>query len=569
MARVKRAVNAHKKRRDDPRAGQRLPRSAVAAVPQGQGAGHPLAGLRLPRPQEAQGRLPSALDPADQRRGPRQRHDLQPVHPGPEGRRCRGRPPDARRARRQRRGRVHRAGRGRARRRCRPTSTRRGLTAADGARTARCATAPGRCRRVNRARDGGPAAAPGAPRDRERPFLAEGPQAVREALAAAGRARPPIPELFVTAEAAGRAPRRPGAAAARGRRPGARRRRRGPRRSGRHGHPAGHGRRLPLPGRAADRRPARRAGRALVRVLVHARDPGNAGTVIRTADAAGAGAVVLTDAQRRPLQRQVRARLGRQPVPPAGRDRRRASSDAVAGAARGRAARARRRRRGRRDLDGRRRRAAGRAHRLAVRQRGVGAAGRRRARWPTPSSGCRSTARPRASTSPPPPRSASTPPPGPSGPAGLPAGPVIGTPDPATRPVRRAAGRSRRGRTRRVRHGLQRGPRPGSTGIAPPTALGRPLAEVLPLRRHARPGLVGLHAPYDGLGTRVRQPEIELDAAGPRVPAGHRVLRPGRRAAVARWSGRRRAARAPRAATAPSATGPSWSPPSPTSCAPR
>ena len=34
---------------------------------------------------------------------------------------------------------------------------------------------------------------------------------------------------------------------------------------------------------------------ALVAVLVQARDPGNAGTVVRTADAAGAGAVVLTD----------------------------------------------------------------------------------------------------------------------------------------------------------------------------------------------------------------------------------------------------------------------------------
>jgi len=33
----------------------------------------------------------------------------------------------------------------------------------------------------------------------------------------------------------------------------------------------------------------------LVAVLVHVRDPGNAGTVLRAADAAGAGAVVLTD----------------------------------------------------------------------------------------------------------------------------------------------------------------------------------------------------------------------------------------------------------------------------------
>ena len=33
----------------------------------------------------------------------------------------------------------------------------------------------------------------------------------------------------------------------------------------------------------------------LVAVLVHVRDPGNAGTVLRSADAAGAGAVILTD----------------------------------------------------------------------------------------------------------------------------------------------------------------------------------------------------------------------------------------------------------------------------------
>ena len=38
------------------------------------------------------------------------------------------------------------------------------------------------------------------------------------------------------------------------------------------------------------------AGPRLVAVLVHVRDPGNAGTVIRAADAAGAGAVVLTAA---------------------------------------------------------------------------------------------------------------------------------------------------------------------------------------------------------------------------------------------------------------------------------
>ena len=41
-------------------------------------------------------------------------------------------------------------------------------------------------------------------------------------------------------------------------------------------------------------RPAEQGGPALVAVLVGASDPGNAGTVVRSADAAGAGAVVLT-----------------------------------------------------------------------------------------------------------------------------------------------------------------------------------------------------------------------------------------------------------------------------------
>ena len=111
MARVKRAVNAQKKRRVDPRARQRLPRPAFAAVPQGQGAGSALADLRLQRPAQAQERLPQALDHPDQRGRACPRHDLQPVHAGPEGRRRRGRPQGARRAGRVRRGRLRRAGR--------------------------------------------------------------------------------------------------------------------------------------------------------------------------------------------------------------------------------------------------------------------------------------------------------------------------------------------------------------------------------------------------------------------------------------------------------------------------
>src|SRR6201989_3608069 len=43
-----------------PRTGQRLPRTAVTAVPQGQGADAPLDDLRLPRPQGPQGSLSAA-----------------------------------------------------------------------------------------------------------------------------------------------------------------------------------------------------------------------------------------------------------------------------------------------------------------------------------------------------------------------------------------------------------------------------------------------------------------------------------------------------------------------------
>ena len=68
-------------------------------------------------------------------------------------------------------------------------------------------------------------------------------------------------------------------------------------------------------------RGARPRAPRLVAVLAHVRDPGNAGTVIRTADAAGADAVVLTDASVDVAQPQVRPRHRRQPVPPAGHDR--------------------------------------------------------------------------------------------------------------------------------------------------------------------------------------------------------------------------------------------------------
>ena len=62
------------------------------------------------------------------------------------------------------------------------------------------------------------------------------------------------------------------------------------------------------------------APRLLV-LLTNVRDPGNAGTVIRGADAAGADAVLVSDALRRRLRAQGRAFHRRIAVPPAGRDR--------------------------------------------------------------------------------------------------------------------------------------------------------------------------------------------------------------------------------------------------------
>ncbi len=119
-------------------------------------------------------------------------------------------------------------------------------------------------------------------------FLAEGPQAVREAVPAGA-----VRDLYVTPEAAQRHPEIVAAARERGV-VGAPVHRRGARRDGRHRHAAGPA------GRVHPRRPAagRGAGRGpqLVAVLAHVRDPGNAGTVLRAADAAGADAVVLTDA---------------------------------------------------------------------------------------------------------------------------------------------------------------------------------------------------------------------------------------------------------------------------------
>ena len=126
-------------------------------------------------------------------------------------------------------------------------------------------------------------------RAQDRKFLAEGPQAVREALQQPGG----VLELFVTTDAAARHADLVAGADALG----------VPvhRVSGQVMEllaqtvtPQGVLAVCPLLDVALDR--ALAPGPSLVAVLAHVRDPGNAGTVIRVADAAGAGAVVLSDA---------------------------------------------------------------------------------------------------------------------------------------------------------------------------------------------------------------------------------------------------------------------------------
>ncbi len=111
MARVKRALNAQKKRRTVLKAskGYRGQRSRLYRKAKEQLLSLTYAyGTVVPaRASSASCGSPGSTRP------PRQRHHLQPAHPGLEGRRCRGRPQEPRRDRRQRSGRVHRSGRGR------------------------------------------------------------------------------------------------------------------------------------------------------------------------------------------------------------------------------------------------------------------------------------------------------------------------------------------------------------------------------------------------------------------------------------------------------------------------
>ncbi|URM91983.1 RNA methyltransferase [Streptomyces sp. MRC013] len=131
-------------------------------------------------------------------------------------------------------------------------------------------------------------------RSKERRFIAEGPQAVREAAGHRGPdGEPTLRELFTTAEAATRYAAIVDAARAAGAR-------------------VHHASDAVLAEISQTVTPQGIVGVCgfldspfeavlaarprLVAVLAHVRDPGNAGTVLRCADAAGADAVVLTDA---------------------------------------------------------------------------------------------------------------------------------------------------------------------------------------------------------------------------------------------------------------------------------
>lgn len=145
-------------------------------------------------------------------------------------------------------------------------------------------------------------------RAQDRRFLAEGPQAVREALAVPAGDPGSVTALFVTREAAERHPELVSAAEAMGVEVNVA--------SGeivsllsQTVTPQGivavcSFLDVSLDGVLAE--PG-----ALVVVLAHVRDPGNAGTVIRAADAAGASAVVITDASVDPYNAKcVRASAG-------------------------------------------------------------------------------------------------------------------------------------------------------------------------------------------------------------------------------------------------------------------
>ncbi|MEE1939129.1 RNA methyltransferase [Streptomyces sp. TRM 70361] len=147
-----------------------------------------------------------------------------------------------------------------------------------------------------------------ATRAKERRFLAEGPQAVREAAGHRGGGEPTLVELFTTPEAAERHADVVAAARAAGARI----------RTTTDEVVAELSQTVTPQGlvgvcRFLDRpfEAVLAARPELVAVLARVRDPGNAGTVLRCADAAGADAVVFTDASVDPYNpKAVRASAG-------------------------------------------------------------------------------------------------------------------------------------------------------------------------------------------------------------------------------------------------------------------
>ena len=316
MARVKRAINAHKKRRVvlERASGYRGQRSRLYRKAKEQML-HSMTYAYRDR-KDRKGDFRRLWIQRINAAARSQRHDLQPFHPGPQGGGRRSRPQHAGRAGRGRRRRVRRAGRGGE---GGPAGTTRG---------ARVPLPDGTLRVHQRpltAAQGRATADQRAFRQRARAFLVEGPQAVTRGT--------PLPAP--RSPSCSSPPRRgPGTRIwlprmARAGHSGAHGQRRGDGRTGRDGHPAGAARRLRLrrrPAGAGHRRsPARpRPGASprLVALLASVRDPGNAGTVLRTADAAGAEAVVFSDASVDPYNGKCVRASGGQPVPPAARGRR-------------------------------------------------------------------------------------------------------------------------------------------------------------------------------------------------------------------------------------------------------
>ena len=394
MARVKRAVAQQEAPPRTSSSGPRATTATRAARTGRQRAGHALGAVRVPRPPGPQGRVPPALDPAHQRGLPPERHQLQPVHRRPA---------------------AGRASRSTAR--CWPTSPsptrrrsppwsrspprplpRQRLNAARAARLRRrrrlTLSAPHNPRVQRLRRLSGRRSA----RPDEGAFVVEGPVLVREALRRGWR----LEEVFVAPAARRRSTvdgRRCATSASGSVLPSALAR------------PPTRCTPRPVAAVAPLRSPARArraGGRRVVLVLVDVADPGNAGTLLRSAEAAGRRAVVFCARRRSTRQPEVRA--GRRPARCSTsrwswRRRRSTSLDGLGQLGT-------RRRRHRRTGGGRLRR--GRPHRAAsprARQRGARAARRDRAsidervtipmaggesrstwRWPRPSCASRSPA---------------------------------------------------------------------------------------------------------------------------------------------------------------------------------